>query len=99
SSDLFVCASHVAGEVHQMVTAQGKRCHRQGGSKKHLVVTDSAVLERCMPNIVSSMFGNASQRCFAGSNLLVYRNVWDEVMDLFLDRVRALRLGPGTDPE
>lgn len=95
----FVGSSHVAGEVYRMVTAQGKRCQSQGGSKNHLVVTDSAVLERCMPNIVSSMFGNASQRCFAGSNLLVYRNVWDEVMDLFLDRVRALRLGPGTDPE
>jgi malonate-semialdehyde dehydrogenase (acetylating)/methylmalonate-semialdehyde dehydrogenase len=81
-----------------MVTGEGKRCQSQGGSKNHLVVTESAVLDRCLPNIVSSMFGNSSQRCFAGSNLLVYRQVWDETMDRFLGAVGELRLGPGTDP-
>ena len=70
----------------------------QGGSKNHLVVTDSAVVDRSLPNIVSSMLGNASQRCFAGSNLLVYDGVWDAVVPRLLEQVGDLRLGHGMDP-
>ena len=44
------------------------------------------------------MLGNASQRCFAGSNLLVYDEVWDDVVPRLLDEVRDLRLGHGMDP-
>jgi malonate-semialdehyde dehydrogenase (acetylating) / methylmalonate-semialdehyde dehydrogenase len=94
----FVGSSEVARRVYTMTTAAGKRCQSQGGSKNHLVVTDSAVVERCLPNIVSSMLGNASQRCFAGSNLLVYDEAWDDVVPPLLDQVGALRLGHGMDP-
>ncbi len=94
----FVGSSEIARRVYTMTTAAGKRCQSQGGSKNHLVVTNSAVVERCLPNIVSSMLGNASQRCFAGSNLLVYDEVWDDVVPRLLDEVRGLRLGHGMDP-
>ena len=93
----FVGSSEIAERVFTLVTSQGKRCQAQGGSKNHLVVTDSAELDRCLPNIVSSMLGNSSQRCFAGSNLLVYESRWDEVIDRFLDAVRGLRLGSGAE--
>ena len=43
------------------------------------------------------MLGNASQRCFAGSNLLVYSSIYDEFMGRFLEEVRDLRLGYGMD--
>jgi malonate-semialdehyde dehydrogenase (acetylating)/methylmalonate-semialdehyde dehydrogenase len=94
----FVGSSEVARRVYTMTTAAGKRCQSQGGSKNHLVVTDSAVVERCLPNIVSSMLGNSSQRCFAGSNLLIYDEVWDDVVPALLEQVRDLRLGQGMDP-
>jgi malonate-semialdehyde dehydrogenase (acetylating)/methylmalonate-semialdehyde dehydrogenase len=94
----FVGSSDVAFAVYRLVTGSGKRCQSQGGSKNHLVVTDSAMLDRCLPNMVSSLFGNASQRCFAGSNLLVYRQIWDEVIDRLLAAVGSMNLGPGIDP-
>jgi malonate-semialdehyde dehydrogenase (acetylating) / methylmalonate-semialdehyde dehydrogenase len=94
----FVGSSPVAEIVFKLTTGEGKRCQSQGGSKNHLVVTDSAVLDKCLPNIVSSMLGNSSQRCFAGSNLVVYESVYDEFMDRFLDSVRGFRLGDGMDP-
>lgn len=81
----FVGSSHVARHVYITATSEGKRCQAQGGAKNHLIVSDTAVLDRCMANVVSSMFGNASQRCFAGSNLLVMRSRYDEV----LARLRA----------
>lgn len=95
----FVGSSQVAALVYRMVTGHGKRCQAQGGSKNHLVVTDTAVIDRCLPNIVSSMLGNASQRCFAGSNLLVYGSIYDEFIERYLEAVGAFSLGYGMNPE
>jgi malonate-semialdehyde dehydrogenase (acetylating) / methylmalonate-semialdehyde dehydrogenase len=93
----FVGSSETAEHVYKLFTSEGKRCQAQGGSKNHLVVTDTAVIDRCLPNIVSSMLGSTSQRCFAGSNLLVYASIFDRLVPLFLDAVKALRLGYGMD--
>ncbi|MEE9415635.1 MAG: CoA-acylating methylmalonate-semialdehyde dehydrogenase [Acidimicrobiales bacterium] len=94
----FVGSSDIAKLVYTTVTGEGKRCQAQGGAKNHLIVSDTAVLDRCGPNIVSSMFGNASQRCFAGSNLLVMRSRYDEVLELVLKAAGHYQLGSGRDP-
>ena len=91
----FVGSSEIAERVYKLTTGYGKRCQAQGGSKNHLVVTDTAVLDKCLPNIVSSLFGSTSQRCFAGSNLLIYSSIYDQFIDRFLEAVQRLRLGSG----
>ena len=93
----FVGSSEIAEHVYKLTTGHGKRCQAQGGSKNHLVVTDTAVIDKCLPNIVSSMFGSSSQRCFAGSNLLVYSSIYDQFMGRFLEAVQRLRLGYGLE--
>jgi malonate-semialdehyde dehydrogenase (acetylating)/methylmalonate-semialdehyde dehydrogenase len=93
----FVGSSEIAELVYKMVTGNGKRCQSQGGSKNHLVVTDTAVIDRVMPNIVSSMLGNASQRCFAGSNLLIYESIYDQFMERFMADAAGFKLGYGMD--
>lgn len=93
----FVGSSEIAEVVYKLVTGHGKRCQAQGGAKNHLVVTDTANLPDSLSNIVSSMFGNASQRCFAGSNLLVYDSVYDEVLSAVLGEIDALRMGDPRD--
>ena len=93
----FVGSSEIAGIVYKLVTGAGKRCQAQGGAKNHLVVTDTAAIDACMPNIVSSMYGNASQRCFAGSNVLVYEQVYDEFLEKLLKLSREFKIGNPTD--
>lgn len=94
----FVGSSPVAEAVYKLTTGHAKRCQSQGGSKNHLVVTDTAVIDKCLPNIISSMLGNSSQRCFAGSNLVIYDSIYDQFVERFLDGVRGFRLGNGMDP-
>ncbi len=94
----FVGSSEIAEIVYRRTTNNSKRCQAQGGAKNHLVVTDTAMLDRCIPNIASSLFGCASQRCFAGSNLLVYRSIYDDVVARLVAQVNAMELGLGTDP-
>lgn len=93
----FVGSSEIAEIVYRRVTGNSKRCQAQGGAKNHLVVTDTAVLDRCVANISSSLFGCASQRCFAGSNLLVYRSVYDEVVARVVAEAETLTMGVGTE--
>lgn len=94
----FVGSSEIARVVYTLVTSNGKRCQAQGGAKNHLVVTDSANIDQTLANIVSSMFGNASQRCFAGSNVLVYSSVYDEFLRRLLAATSDLRMGDPADP-
>ena len=92
----FVGSSEIARVVYVMATSAGKRCQAQGGSNNHLYISASAALDRCMPNIVSSLYGNASQRCFAGSNVLIHRSVYRQAVDQLVEQSRRLRLGDGT---
>jgi malonate-semialdehyde dehydrogenase (acetylating)/methylmalonate-semialdehyde dehydrogenase len=68
----FVGSSQVAEMVYKTATGNGKRAQCQGGAKNHLVINADSLLDRNMDNVVNSCYGNASQRCFAGSNLLVH---------------------------
>ena len=95
----FVGSSAAAEAVFRLATQHGKRAQCQGGAKNHLLITDSARLDRCMDNIVNSLFGSASQRCFAGSNVLVYDEIYDSFLDRLLGLVREIRVGDGMTPE
>ncbi len=94
----FVGSSKVAGIVYAKASSSLKRCQAQGGANNHLVVTNTVSLERTIGNMISSLYGNASQRCFAGSNLLVYRSVYERVVETIIDKARGLVLGDGRDP-
>jgi malonate-semialdehyde dehydrogenase (acetylating)/methylmalonate-semialdehyde dehydrogenase len=89
----FVGSSRAAEAVYTRASQHGKRAQCQGGAKNHLVVTDSARLDKCMPNLVNSAFGQASQRCFAGSNVLAVAGRYEEVRDRFVGAAEAIRLG------
>jgi malonate-semialdehyde dehydrogenase (acetylating)/methylmalonate-semialdehyde dehydrogenase len=89
----FVGSSRAAEAVYVDASRHGKRAQCQGGAKNHLVVTDSARLDKCLDNIVNSAFGQASQRCFAGSNFLVVGDRYDDFRGRFVAAARAITLG------
>jgi malonate-semialdehyde dehydrogenase (acetylating) / methylmalonate-semialdehyde dehydrogenase len=93
----FVGSSGVAKAVYRLASENLKRAQCQGGAKNHLVVTSSARLDACLDNITNSTFGQASQRCFAGSNVLVEESVYDVFVDRFVAAARGMRLGNGQD--
>jgi malonate-semialdehyde dehydrogenase (acetylating) / methylmalonate-semialdehyde dehydrogenase len=93
----FVGSSSAAEAVFKSASQHGKRAQCQGGAKNHLVVTESAQLDKCLPNLVNSTFGQASQRCFAGSNILAIADCYDEVRDRFVAAAKAIRLGGDSD--
>ncbi len=49
--------------------------------------------------LMGAAYGSAGERCMAVSVAVAVGGVGDKLMDKLVPRVRALKIGPGTDPE
>jgi aldehyde dehydrogenase (NAD+)/betaine-aldehyde dehydrogenase len=67
-----------------------------GGKSPNLVFAD-APLYRAVPSIVRSLVQNAGQSCSAGTRLLVERHALGRVVELVVEELRELSLGPGIE--
>src|SRR5690348_16137589 len=63
----FVGSEPVARRIYEVAAAHGKRVQALGGAKNHVVVLPDADLDLAVPAILGSAFGNAGERCLAGS--------------------------------
>jgi malonate-semialdehyde dehydrogenase (acetylating)/methylmalonate-semialdehyde dehydrogenase len=93
----FVGSTPVAEAVHRTASAAGKRVQALGGAKNHLVVMPDADLDLATDALIGSAYGSAGERCMAISVAVVVGDVGDALLERLVPRVRALRVGPGTD--
>lgn len=91
----FVGSQPVAEHVYRHGAAHGKRVQALAGAKNSMIVMPDAVLEKAVPNIVSSAYGNAGERCLAGSVLVAVGGVADEVVEKVKEAASAMKVGPG----
>lgn len=89
----FVGSTPVAKYVYKLAGEHGKRAIANGGAKNSIVVLPDADLNQSVSSIISSFFGNAGQRCLAGSNLVTIGRAHDEVLPKFKDATTRLRIG------
>jgi malonate-semialdehyde dehydrogenase (acetylating)/methylmalonate-semialdehyde dehydrogenase len=93
----FVGSTPVAESVHRTASAAGKRVQALGGAKNHLVVMPDADLDLATDALIGSAYGSAGERCMAISVAVAVGEVADALVERLTLRVRALRVGPGTD--
>ncbi len=94
----FVGSTPVAKHVYTTATAHGKRAQCQGGAKNFLVVMPDAVLDKTAGAITTSAFGNAGQRCLAGSVVLAVGDIYEPLKERLVEAARGLKVGYGLDP-
>ncbi len=94
----FVGSTAVAEHVYATGSARGKRVQALGGAKNHLVVMPDADLEMTVDALIGAAYGSAGERCMAISVAVTVGDVAERLLHALVPRVRALRLGPGTDP-
>ncbi len=95
----FVGSTAIAETVYRGGTAHGKRVQALGGAKNHLVVMPDADLDDAADALMGSAYGSAGERCMAVSVAVAVGSAADRLMEKLEPRVRALKIGPGTDPE
>jgi malonate-semialdehyde dehydrogenase (acetylating)/methylmalonate-semialdehyde dehydrogenase len=91
----FVGSAPVARHVYLTAAANGKRVQALGGAKNHIVVMPDADPEVTVPAILNSAFGNAGERCLAGSVAVVVGASADRLLDGLKDAASKMVVGPG----
>jgi malonate-semialdehyde dehydrogenase (acetylating) / methylmalonate-semialdehyde dehydrogenase len=91
----FVGSAPVARHVYQTAAAHGKRVQALGGAKNHIVVMPDADPEITVPAILNSAFGNAGERCLAGSVAVAVGRAADRLLDPLKDAASKMVVGPG----
>ena len=95
----FVGSTAIAEYIYTNAAAAGKRVQALGGAKNHMVVMPDADLDQATDALMGAAYGAAGERCMAVSVAVAVGGVGDKLMDKLVPRVRALKIGPGTDPE
>jgi aldehyde dehydrogenase (NAD+) len=92
----FTGSPKVGRGIMQGAAGNFKKVTLELGGKSANVIFADASLERAARASASGIFFNAGQVCSAGSRVLVQRAAYDDVVDLIVERARAIRVGdPG----
>jgi malonate-semialdehyde dehydrogenase (acetylating)/methylmalonate-semialdehyde dehydrogenase len=95
----FVGSAPTARHVYTTAAAHGKRVQALAGAKNHLLVMPDADLDRSVPAIISSAFGQSGERCLAGSVVLAIEPGADRLVERLAEAVRGLAVGPSSQPD
>ncbi|MEU0395614.1 aldehyde dehydrogenase [Streptomyces sp. NPDC006208] len=68
------------------------------GGKSPTIVRADADIPQALAGVMFGIFSSSGQSCIAGSRLFVAREIYDEFVGELVERVRKLRVGPGTAP-
>ncbi|TSJ63884.1 CoA-acylating methylmalonate-semialdehyde dehydrogenase [Starkeya sp. 3C] len=95
----FVGSTAIGEYVYKTAAAHGKRAQALCGAKNHLVVMPDADLDKTVDALMGAGYGSAGERCMAVSVAVAVGGVGDALMEKLVPKVRALKVGPGLDPD
>ncbi|GLS54417.1 methylmalonate-semialdehyde dehydrogenase (acylating) [Methylobacterium gregans] len=96
----FVGSTPIARYIYATATSQGKRAQCLGGAKNHMIVMPDADLDQAVDALMGAAYGSAGERCMAVSVAVpVGEKTADALIERLIPKIRALKVGPGTDPE
>jgi malonate-semialdehyde dehydrogenase (acetylating) / methylmalonate-semialdehyde dehydrogenase len=96
----FVGSTPIAKYIYETAARTGKRCQALGGAKNHMIVMPDADMDLAVDALMGAAYGSAGERCMAISVAVPVGERTAETLVAKLEpRVRALKVGPGADPE
>ncbi|HLY77253.1 MAG TPA: CoA-acylating methylmalonate-semialdehyde dehydrogenase [Thermoplasmata archaeon] len=95
----FVGSAPTARHIYTTAAASGKRVQALAGAKNHMIVMPDADLSKTVAAIISSAFGQAGERCLAGSVILAVEPIGDALVQALASEVHQLKVGEGWAPE
>ncbi|MBI3050633.1 MAG: aldehyde dehydrogenase family protein [Acidobacteria bacterium] len=94
----FTGSTAVGRLVNQNAASAFKKVHLEMGGKNVVMIMDDAQLELAVDGCLWGGFGTTGQRCTAASRVVVHEQVYEDFVEAFVERTRALRVGNGLDP-
>ncbi|OGO00262.1 MAG: methylmalonate-semialdehyde dehydrogenase (acylating) [Chloroflexi bacterium RBG_13_52_12] len=97
----FVGRTSTARDViYKKCGETGKRVIAQGAAKNFMVIMPDCVVDRTIPAMMTSFFGNTGQRCLSGANLLIVGEddkFYKDFLDRVADATKKIVIGYGLD--
>jgi malonate-semialdehyde dehydrogenase (acetylating)/methylmalonate-semialdehyde dehydrogenase len=94
----FVGSEPVARRVYAEAARHGKRVQALGGAKNHMVVMPDAEISDVVPHLINAGFGNAGERCLAGSVAVAVGGASSGLLQALVASTEKLVVGPGDQP-
>src|SRR5213593_2217454 len=85
-------------EVGSTAARHIKKSVLELGGSDAFIVMPSADFEGAVSTAVKARTVNSGQSCIAAKRLFIADEIYDEFLDQFVDRMRALKVGDPTDP-
>ncbi len=89
-------------EVGKVILAQCastvKRVSMELGGNAPFIVFDDADLDAAVAGALASKYRNTGQTCVCANRILVQERVYETFSRKFAEAVRAMKVGPGTEP-
>ena len=95
----FTGSNRVGRQIGEVVQGRGGRVALEMGGKNPMVVLEDADLDQAADLTIAGAFRSTGQKCTATSRAIVARPVLEAFTERVLDRARALKIGPGIEPE
>ena len=95
----FTGSTAVGRRVSELCSSDFRHCHLEMGGKNIIIVMDDADLDLALDGCLWGGFGTTGQRCTAASRVAVHRSVYEEFIQRFVKRAKAIRVGSGLQPE
>jgi len=96
----FVGSTPTAKFLYERCGATGKRVIAQGGAKNFMAIMPDCNVERTIPALMTSFFGNTGQRCLSGANLVIVGEddrFYNDFMDAVTATAKGIIIGNGLD--
>jgi len=94
----FTGSTEVGRLLMQQVASTVKKISLELGGNAPFIVFDDADLDAAAEGAIVSKYRNAGQTCVCANRLFVHDKVYDAFAAKLAERVRALKVGPGTEP-
>jgi len=95
----FTGSTEVGKLIVKAAASDLKKVTLELGGKSPNIVLDDADLSVAIPGASNAIFFNHGQCCCAGSRLFVQQKSYDKVLEGVSDAAKAIKVGPGLDPQ
>lgn len=95
---LFTGSTAVGRQIGVECAKRGKKFDLEMGGKSPLLVMKDANLKYAVDTACFGLFIHQGQICMAGSRIIVEEPVYDEFLELFVEKSKTLKVGDPRDP-
>ncbi len=95
----FTGSTATGKAIMRLAAGNVKRLLLELGGKAPQVVFPDADLDAAVEGALWGVYLNSGQICMASTRLLLHESIHDEFVEKFVHRTKALRVGPGIEPD